>query len=116
MFHYVTDDASNGTGVCLDTIEIPEIGFLDDASEDKGWVSEGFFRTDNRVPQGYSVWFIETRNNRDVIRLLELEDSNQGRITLSNLEQLDRLVVVVGSLSRDSSQKARYRLILESGE
>ena len=115
-FHYVTDDASNGTGVCLDTIEIPEIGFLDDASEDKGWVSEGFFRTDNRVPQGYSVWFIETRNNRDVIRLLELEDSNQGRITLSNLEQLDRLVVVVGSLSRNSSQKARYRLILESGE
>lgn len=115
-FHYITDDASNGTGVCLDAIEIPEIGFFDDASEDKGWVSEGFFRTDNRVPQGYSVWVIETRNNKDVIYPLELEDSNQGQITLSNLEQLDRLVIVVGSLSRYSSQKARYRLILESGE
>ena len=32
-FHYVTDDAINGTGLCLDTISLPEVGFFDDASQ-----------------------------------------------------------------------------------
>ena len=115
-FHYVTDDAINGTGLCLDTISVPEVGFFDDASQDRGWVAEGFFQTNNRVPQGYSVWVIETRDGERAVRPLELDDSNEAQALVTDLDLLDEVVLVVGSLARGSSLPAQYQLTLEAGE
>ena len=36
-FEYVTDDAVNGRGLCLDDFAIDEIGWADDAESDGGW-------------------------------------------------------------------------------
>ena len=116
-FHYVTDDAINGTGLCLDTISIPEIGFYDDASQNLGWEAEGFFRTNNRVPQGYVVQIIEISDDgNNVVRRMDLDKANQGQILLQNLDTLDRVVLVVGSLAGGSSQPAWYELMLEPVE
>ncbi|MEE9261533.1 MAG: hypothetical protein V3U95_03005, partial [Dehalococcoidia bacterium] len=113
-FHYVTDDAINGTGLCLDTISLPEVGFFDDASQNQGWTSEGFFRTNNQVPQGYTVWLIESRDGEKAVRQVELDGSNQGKIVVPDLDAIDEALVIVGSLARGSSQPAEYRLTLRS--
>ena len=113
-FHYVTDDAINGTGLCLDTISLPEVGFFDDASQNQGWTSEGFFRTNNQVPQGYTVWLIESRDGEKAVRRVELDSSNQGKIVVPDLNAVDEVMVIVGSLARGSSQPAEYRLTLRS--
>ena len=49
-FEVVTDDAYNGGGWCIGGIEVPEIGFQEDASA-SGWRAEGFMHLANRVPQ-----------------------------------------------------------------
>ena len=113
-FHYVTDDAINGTGLCLDTISLPGVGFFDDASQNQGWTSEGFFRTNNQVPQGYTVWLIESRDGEKAVRQVELDGSNQGKIVVPDLDAIDEALVIVGSLARGSSQPAEYRLTLSS--
>ena len=60
-FHYVTDDAITGPGICVDAVAIPELGFYDDASGNQGWVAEGFYRTDNRMAQDFAVHLVEIR-------------------------------------------------------
>lgn len=55
---YVTDGALNKEGFAIDDIEIPEIGFRDDAEADHGWTASGFVRSTNVVKQRYVVQLI----------------------------------------------------------
>lgn len=57
-FEYVTDGALNFNGLAIDDIAIPEIGFSDDAEQDRGWVANGFIRSSNVVKQRYVVQVI----------------------------------------------------------
>jgi immune inhibitor A len=59
-FEYVTDDAVNRAGFCVDDIRIPELSFADDVeSGDDGWAARGFVRSDNVVPEHFVVQLIE---------------------------------------------------------
>ncbi|MQF64512.1 hypothetical protein FIM04_00095 [SAR202 cluster bacterium AC-409-J13_OGT_754m] len=107
-FHYVTDDAANGSGLCLDLISIPELGFTDDGSINKGWHSDGFYLTNNRVSQGYSINVVESKDGQRLVKTLELDHDNRTKITVSNVQELDELILIIGSLSRYSSQPSIY--------
>jgi hypothetical protein len=53
-FEYVTDEAVNRPGLCIDDVSIPEIGYYHDAEGgDDGWAAQGFVRCDSIVPQRY---------------------------------------------------------------
>jgi hypothetical protein len=54
-FEEVTDGALNMYGFALDDIEVPEIGYRDDAESDKGWDAKGFIRSTNAVRERYIV-------------------------------------------------------------
>jgi hypothetical protein len=54
-FEHVTDGALNMPGFALDDIEIPEIGYRDDAEADNGWDAKGFIRSSNVVRERYIV-------------------------------------------------------------
>ena len=107
-FQYVTDDAANGSGLCLDLISIPEIGFVDDASINMGWHSDGFYLTNNRVSQGYSISVVESKDGKRNVKTFELDPDNRTQVTVSNVQELDELILIIGSLSRYSSQPAEY--------
>ncbi|MCL4507468.1 MAG: immune inhibitor A [Chloroflexi bacterium] len=62
-FEVVTDAGVNREGLAIDDIQIPEIGFKDGASSDTGWKSEGFVRTDNILPQFWSIQMIVTKKD-----------------------------------------------------
>ncbi|MDE3193314.1 MAG: immune inhibitor A [Chloroflexota bacterium] len=54
-FESVTDPALNLPGFAVDDIEIPQIGYRDDAEADNGWVAKGFIRSTNTIRARYIV-------------------------------------------------------------
>ena len=54
-FHYVTDDAINGPGMCVHDIKISGDADGGDAAD---WVADGFVRANNQVRQDWIVWVI----------------------------------------------------------
>ena len=114
-FHYVTDDAITGPGICLDSVGIPELGFFDDASTNQAWTSEGFYRTNNRMPQNFAVHLVEVRGDAVQVTPMPLDDSNQVSLSVTNLDDADEIVLVVGSLAADSQYPASYAVTINSG-
>ncbi len=117
-FDYVTDDAVNRAGMCLDDIALVEIGYLDDAEhDDGGWRAQGFIRHDNRLPQRYLLQLVEYDAEPTVTRLepwkgdgsklvgeweVEIEPAN-GRPVL----------LIVSALAPVTTEKAPYRLAVQ---
>lgn len=112
-FHYVTDLAVNTTGLCIDDISVPEIGFSDDDSSDDGWQAEGFVSMDNKAPQQYVVRIVEVGAGASV-RDMELDENNSGEMLITGLEAFDDVVVVVATMAPKSLQAAPYTLMAES--
>ena len=107
-FHYVTDDGVNGSGLCFDSITIPEIGFVD-APASTGWQAEGFVRVSNRVSQDYVVQVVEVaQENR--VTLMMLDENNRGEIHLPASADRERVVIVVAALAPQTLQMAHYTL------
>lgn len=67
-FDHVTDLNYTLHGFALDDIEVPELGFYDDAeTRDEGWQAEGWVWTGNQVPQYWGVYVIALGNQATVI-------------------------------------------------
>ena len=111
-FHYVTDAALNGIGLCVDDVSVPQVGFYDDGEQgDNGWEPEGFVLTDNRVPQSFAVYAIEIGSDAKVTKI-DLDDANRGSLNVSRLEDLDELVIVVAAMAPAAIDRAHYSLAL----
>lgn len=111
-FHYVTDDAINGDGLCLRQIAVPEAGLVDDP---QGWQTEGFILTNNRLRQDYIVQVIEA-GERNRVTPISLDEANSGEVVISTLQELDQLVVAVAALAPKTRQPASYTLAVEPAE
>ena len=111
-FHYVTDDAINGTGLCLDDISVPEVGFFDGNAGDEEWQADGFVSTNNQVPQDFIVQIIEV-GDRTRVREMVLNEENVGEMVIRGLEHLDEAVLVVAALAPETRLDASYVITLE---
>jgi len=116
-FEQVSDDAINLDGACLDDIEVPEVGFFDDAETDGLWDAEGFVRIDNVLPQTFSVRIIIAKDNGVVdVKFMQLDGANNGSIQLDiDADDIQRATVIVSSLTRYTGQSAGYTLTLVDG-
>ena len=111
-FQYLTDEAINGTGLCVDGIAIPEVDFSDATSGYGGWQAEGFVRTDNLVAQEYIVQVVE-EGDEVRVRQMALDGDNRGEILIQGMERFERIVVVVAALAPKTTQNASFTLIAE---
>lgn len=112
-FEYITDDAVTQPGFLLDDIRIPEIGYADDVEGGDGdWLSEGWLRTDNVLPQEFLVLLVQPAAASPVTRLLDAGDAPQGdwEVTLGGTS--DQAVLVVAGLAPVTTEPARYRVTL----
>ncbi len=80
-FEYVTDQAVHAEGLLLDDLRLEARDFFDDAESDAGWQAEGFFRTDNRVPQTYGVRLVEFGAEGRVVEI-PLDGTLHGEVAL----------------------------------
>ena len=105
-FEYVTDDAVNGRGLCLDDFAIDEIGWADDAEADGGWEANGFARVNNLVPEEFLVQVVRKAPGgvAQVLRLL-LDGEADGLIRLAD----------VSAVTREARSAAAYVLDFRAG-
>ncbi|MDP6495356.1 MAG: immune inhibitor A, partial [Dehalococcoidia bacterium] len=112
-FEYVTDDASNENGICIDDISVPEIDYSDDAEDDGSWDALGFIRTNNRVPQDYLVQIIEM-GEVITIRNMPLDQDRSGSLILRGFGAgLERAVVIIAPIAPKTTQSSSYVLSVE---
>ena len=113
-FEYVTDNATNEDGICVDDVSIPEIGFFDDAETDGPWETLGFVRTSNQVPQRYLVQVVEIAEEVTV-RDMILDSQGRGSIVLRGFGQgLERAVVIIAPVASKTTQPSPYVLTVEA--
>lgn len=111
-FEYVTDQAFTRNGLVLDDIAIPEIGFFDDAESESGrWVSEGWARIENRLPQEYLLQVVESVNGPSVRRLLSPGDGFSGHWTIEVGPSTPAILAISG-MTLHTTQPAPYDLAI----
>src|SRR5439155_536912 len=113
-FEYITDQGFNLRGALLDDVVIPEIGFSDDAEVDAGWTAEGFFRSDNTVPQTWGLQLVEHRRDGTTSVHALRPDAN-GHLTerIASLGgDVDSAVLVVSGLAPRTLETAPFRVAL----
>jgi hypothetical protein len=118
-FQYVTDDAINGSGLCLRNISVsvdsepavsvPAAGLT---GGDTSWQSSGFVLTNNRVRQDYLVQVIQVNQ----VSMLQLDQSNSGEMVIDPPQAPGRVVVAVSAIAPLTLQPAPYTLTVEAAE
>ncbi len=111
-FEYITDETTYLDGFLIDDITVPELGFLDDAEEDRGWDANGFARIDNVLPQEYLVQVIvETADGVTAVSDLALDEDRRGRMFVEGLgTEVKSVVVAISPVTPGTHQPAQYTL------
>jgi immune inhibitor A len=108
-FEVVTDEALNEPGVCLDGIEIPELGYAYDADDGPGgWQAAGWLRVTDQIPQKFLVQVI-TLGRETRVERLRLDGSMRGTFTLQGLgDDVDYAVLAVSAITPVTTEPAAY--------
>jgi len=107
-FEYVTDDAVNRPGFCLDDVAIPELGYTDNAETDGGWQANGFLRSNNTVPQRYAVQ-VMAFGEQTTVTPLPLDEWQRGSLTIAGWGgQVRRAILAVSALAPSTTELAPY--------
>ena len=116
-FEYITDAAVYENGLAIDDIAVPEIDFLDDTENGKGWTSLGFERIDNVVPVDYVVLVLERRRDgTDFVRRMEIDEERRGAVAVTGLgDEVQNAVVVVSPLAPNTHQLSQFTLAVRKG-
>ena len=112
-FEYITDEGVNLDGFAIDDIEIPELGFFDDAEDDGRWQAEGFSRLVRRLPQRFILQVIEI-GQTTTVTAVPLDEANSGQVRLSGFgSTLDKAVIVIAAATDGTRQPAVYQYSLQ---
>ncbi len=113
-FDYITDDAVNRPGLCLDDFELQGIGWRDDAeSGEEGWRAAGFIRHDNNLPQRYVVQVVEFGPQPLLTRHL-VEPGEQLNWTLEGQgTRTNRALLIVSAIAPVTTERAAYQFRIE---
>jgi immune inhibitor A len=111
-FEEVTDDAVNYQGFALDQISIPELHFQDSVASDNGWVSNGFIRSNNILPEHFSVQALVYQGSSFTLQTMHIDPaSGQGTLSIPGFgSQVTRVVLVVSAYAAETTLLAHYQL------
>lgn len=110
-FEEVTDNVLALQGFAVEQIRIPELDFQDSAA-DTGWISRGFVRTRNVLPQHYLVQAIVYSGSTFTVQPIPVDlASAQGSLTIAGFgRQVTRVVLIVSAYAPDTTLQAHYKL------
>lgn len=111
-FDYLTDLAVNGEGMVLDDISIPEMGYHEDFESGLGgWMTDGFVRLQNQLPQKYLVSHIQLG---DSLKITPLFFDNNGKIQLNISGEAGKVknFLVVSGITKYITTPAFYEIRL----
>ncbi len=112
-FEVVTDDTVHGQGFAIDDVSIPELGLMDDFETDsEDWVSEGFVRHSNVLPQQFIVQAILHQDGKFIVRQLDLNADQTGQWSLPIGRDYDEAVIIIAGSTPVTNQPAGYRYLV----
>ena len=108
-FEYITDAAVNGEGFLLDDVRVDAVDYTSDfETDDGGWVSEGFARVENVLPQTYRLSLI-IEGDTTTVTHIELNSDQTADIPLS-LSAGDEAILIVTGTTRFTRLPASYQI------
>lgn len=111
-FEMISDGALSNEGIAIDNIRIPEIGYEETfETGDGGWVSDGFSRIQNAIPQTFLVSIITSNSDMPVEKYTVSAGEELELLLDPNCFGEDPILVVSGS-SRYTRQEAQYTITL----
>ncbi len=109
-FEYITDESRHDIGLCIDDISIPELDFFDSMDiTDSVWLSRGFIRTKNIIPQTYLVQLIEIGDEVKV-QSMPLDEFGKGTFLITPSEVVSKRVITVSPTSENTTLSASYSI------
>lgn len=116
-FEYITDDAVTQPGMIIDDVSVPELGYSADFEDDDGgWLSEGWLRMDNSLPQEFLVQLVTPGRDEVVTRLLGPGDARQGEWEIPVGGEGGEAVIIVSGLAPVTTEPAAYTFTLSEVE
>jgi immune inhibitor A len=111
-FEEATDDAVNLQGFAIDQIRIPELNFQDTINSDNGWVSNGFIRSNNVLPEHFDVQALIYQGQNFTVRDLPVDlATGQGTMTIPRFgSQVTHVVLVISAFAAETTLQAQYQL------
>ena len=111
-FETITGRVENGQGFAIDAISIPAIHFVDNAATDNGWVSGGFIRSNNVLPQHFSVQALLYHGAQFTVSAMQVDPaSGQGQLIVPGSDSnITRIVLIVSAYAAQTTLPATYQL------
>ncbi len=108
-FEMVTDPILTYSGLAVDNVAIPEIGYFDDGSKE-GWTAEGFTLAGSSLPQPWHLQLITFGDEGPIIETVSLSDGGQTLLEVSSEPGQRRPILVVAASAPVTLQPAAYSL------
>ena len=111
-FEEVTDDSVNEQGFAVDQIRIPELHFHDTLDTSNGWVSNGFIRSNNILPEHFDVQALVYQGQQFTVNKLNIDLATaQGTLMVPDFgTRVSRVVLIVSAYAAETTLLATYRL------
>lgn len=118
-FETVTDDAVHYPGFALDSVSIPAVNYSSDSPTDSGWVSNGWMRTNNTLPQLWSIQAVEfyPGAKAPVTQRLTV-DSTSGQAAATFLSfggEVSHVALIVSPIAPTTYTSAPYQISASVG-
>jgi len=108
-FEVINDDTVHGQGFVIDDVEIPELRFKDDFENINGtWISEGFIRHTNVLPQQFILQSIMFNDDGYEVQQLDLDSSQRGEWILPLSQEFSEAVIIIAGITPVTSRPAGY--------
>lgn len=116
-FASITDTGMNEAGMVIDEIEIPEIGFFDDAeSGDNSWTADGFVRMHNQVPQKWMLRVVLAAPHARSSEVLPFEIREGRGSMVIDLGAWQEVLILITGQTRFTDLPAAYQLTVEPAQ
>jgi immune inhibitor A len=112
-FETVSDAGVHRDGLAIDNLEIPELGWRDDASSDSDWRAEGWVRISNMLPQRWSVQLILVRSDGSRALIRPTQDGARVRTRVDLGGEVTSAILVISPVTQITTEQAEYRLRIQ---
>ncbi len=112
-FEMVTDPILTYSGLAVDNIAVPEIGFFDDGRA-QGWTAEGFTLAEATLPQTWHLRLIEYTVGGPVLKEVPVDEQGTAEFVATFHEGQARPVLIVAAAAPLTLEPAVYALAVSA--
>jgi len=112
-FEMVTDGMLTESGLAVDNIAVPEIGYEDDESGE-GWTAEGFILASVSLPQTWHLQLVEYTVDGPIVKQIPVEEDGTAEFTASGEEGQAQPVLIIAASAPMTLEPAPYKLLIDT--